>query len=160
MKTKSSFKPYSAKRIMVATDFSHLAQQMLPLAKAVLAKGGRMKLLYIERPIMTANMVSPEMSVPIPDPKATMHAAEIARKHLMQIGKAMRGVKVESEVIEGRNVAKEILRSAKRWKADLICLSTHGRTDFQRMLFGSVAQKVMAHYNKQVLLFRPSHSRG
>jgi nucleotide-binding universal stress UspA family protein len=160
MKTKAGLKPFFAKRILVATDFSHPTRQILPLARALLAKGGRMKLLYVELPVVKATVVSPEVWVPIPDPEATLHAAGIASKHLERIAMALKGVKVEYEVIQGRRVAEEVLKAAKRWKADLICLSTHGRTAFQRMFFGSVAQKVLAHYNKQVLLLRTSHSKA
>ena len=39
----------------------------------------------------------------------------------------------------------EIIDSARKCKADLIVMGTHGRTGLRQMLIGSVAEKVMRH---------------
>jgi nucleotide-binding universal stress UspA family protein len=54
------------------------------------------------------------------------------------------GVGVEAQVVEGRP-APEIMRAAKEGGADLIVLGTHGRTGFDRLLLGSVTERVLRH---------------
>ena len=46
-------------------------------------------------------------------------------------------------------------RQAMAFKADLLLMSTHGRSGVSRLLFGSVAQNVTARYRGAVLLLRP-----
>jgi len=47
-------------------------------------------------------------------------------------------------VMEG-SVGESILAFAKTWKADLIVLGSHGRNGLQKMILGSVADKVSRH---------------
>ena len=51
-------------------------------------------------------------------------------------------VPLESVVIEG-GVAGEIGRLAKELPADLLVMGTHGRTGFDRLLLGSIAEKML-----------------
>ena len=53
-----------------------------------------------------------------------------------------RGVPVETEIAEG-SPAKEIIRTAERQGCDLIVMGTHGRGGLDRLLLGSVAEKVV-----------------
>jgi nucleotide-binding universal stress UspA family protein len=48
--------------------------------------------------------------------------------------------------------AEEILRAARRVGADLIVISTHGRSGLPRHLLGSVAEKVVHHADRPVLV--------
>ncbi len=52
------------------------------------------------------------------------------------------GVPVETEITEG-SPAKEILQAADRQDCDLIVMGTHGRGGLDRLLLGSVAEKVV-----------------
>lgn len=47
---------------------------------------------------------------------------------------------------------EEILRVEKEWEADLIILGTHGRTGLSHLLMDSVAEKVIRHSSKPVLI--------
>ncbi len=53
-----------------------------------------------------------------------------------------RGVPVETEISEG-SPAKEIIRTVDRLDCDLIVMGTHGRGGLDRLLLGSVAEKVV-----------------
>ena len=53
-----------------------------------------------------------------------------------------RGVPVETEMAEG-SPAREIIRTADRQDCDLIVMGTHGRGGLDRLLLGSVAEKVV-----------------
>lgn len=65
------------------------------------------------------------------------------------------GVNVTFDVVIGY-AAEEILACAERENADLIVMDTHGRTGIDRMLFGSVAEKVVKNSSIPVLTIRPT----
>lgn len=50
--------------------------------------------------------------------------------------------------------AEEICAEAEEWGADVIVLSTHGRTGLARLVLGSVANQVVNHACCPVLLYR------
>ena len=52
------------------------------------------------------------------------------------------GITIEAVVREG-NTAAEILEQATGMKADLLVIGTHGRSGFERLVLGSVAEKVL-----------------
>ena len=52
------------------------------------------------------------------------------------------GITIEAVVREG-NTAGEILEQADSLKAELLVIGTHGRSGFERLLLGSVAEKVL-----------------
>jgi nucleotide-binding universal stress UspA family protein len=54
----------------------------------------------------------------------------------------MTGVRIEAAVREG-STAGEILEHAASMKADLLVIGTHGRSGFERLILGSVAEKVL-----------------
>lgn len=53
----------------------------------------------------------------------------------------------------------EILNAADAEKADLIVLSTHGRTGLTKLLIGSVTEKVLLSASVDVLAIPPAHSK-
>ena len=52
--------------------------------------------------------------------------------------------------------AEEILNRAREEKAELIVMGTHGRKGIDRILFGSVAEKIVKNADMPVLTVRPS----
>ncbi len=67
-----------------------------------------------------------------------------------------RGVKAQTlmpEIIGGR-AAAEIVRQAKKLRADLIVLGTHGRRGLKRLALGSDAEQVVRNSPVPVLLIR------
>jgi nucleotide-binding universal stress UspA family protein len=61
------------------------------------------------------------------------------------------GVPVEFQVTEGSPLHREILLQADRLAADLLVLGTHGRSGFERLLLGSVTEKVLRRAKVPVL---------
>ena len=74
-------------------------------------------------------------------------AEELARKS---------GVPVTSVLLESPAgpAADAIVRQAKKWKADLIVIGTHGRRGVRRMLMGSDAELVVRNSPAPVMLVR------
>jgi nucleotide-binding universal stress UspA family protein len=64
------------------------------------------------------------------------------------------GASVRTEVGTGNDVGMEILRVAKHHKADLIVIATHGLSGWHKVLFGSVAEKVVRLSEGPVLLLK------
>jgi nucleotide-binding universal stress UspA family protein len=65
------------------------------------------------------------------------------------------GYRTSAEILFG-DPAEEILQVSKDCHADMIAMTTHGRTGLARLLFGSVAQRVLTKAAVPVLLLRPS----
>ena len=65
------------------------------------------------------------------------------------------GVETKAEVVVGY-AAEEIISIAEKEKADMIIMGTHGRKGIDRILFGSVAEKVVKNSPVPVLTIRPS----
>ena len=61
------------------------------------------------------------------------------------------GVPVTCDVVDAPNVHHEILAQADMLPADLIVMGTHGRSGFQRLLLGSVTEKVLRTARPPVL---------
>jgi len=79
--------------------------------------------------------------------KAINNALALVKKH---------GLKAEASTFEtvGERVADVIVREARKWKADLIVIGTHGRRGVQRMVLGSDAEAVLRTSPVPVLTVR------
>ena len=67
-----------------------------------------------------------------------------------------RGIEVEPVLLEavGGPVAGQIIKQAKKWRADVIVLGTHGRRGLSRIVMGSDAELVLRETPVPVLLVR------
>ncbi len=65
-------------------------------------------------------------------------------------------VKVDTALFEtaGQPVSDIVVREAKKWKADLIVMGTHGHRGFSRMALGSDAESVLRTSPVPVLMVR------
>lgn len=70
------------------------------------------------------------------------------------VAENFQGVKATGKVVTGY-AAEEIILYANTMKVDLIIMGTHGRKGLDRVLFGSVAEKVVKTANQPVLTIRP-----
>ena len=79
-----------------------------------------------------------------------------AEKAMVQfVSENFEGVETKAEVVVGY-AAEEILEIAAKEEADLIVMGTHGRKGIDRILFGSVAERVVKNSHLPVLTIRPS----
>ncbi len=70
-----------------------------------------------------------------------------------------KGVRATSTVRRGPTPYEEILAAARETAADLIAMSTHGRSGLGRLLFGSVAEAVLRHAEVPVFLMRSTEAQ-
>ncbi len=84
--------------------------------------------------------------------KALEDASKLAEKQ---------GVRVDASLVEsgGRPVSDVILDEARKWRADLIVMGTHGRRGVSRMLLGSDAERVLRNAPVPVLLVRAEEGK-
>ena len=64
-------------------------------------------------------------------------------------------VPVESVVVEAPAIPKEVLAQTQRLGVDLVVMGTHGRSGFDRLMLGSVAETVLRNARKPVLTVPP-----
>jgi nucleotide-binding universal stress UspA family protein len=164
----------SYKRILVPLDGSPLANEVLPQAEA-LAKCSNAEVLLLQvvsKPtewptaeeafIFSGGLVragefahkQPELNDTLSARNAE-HRRETAQVHLDSAATELRhaGLKVETLVQQG-DPAETILEVAERCRADVIAMSTHGRSGLRRFLMGSVASRVLEYANMPLLLVR------
>ena len=79
--------------------------------------------------------------------KALQNALAMARK---------RDLKADSALFEslGGRISEVIVKDAKKWRADLIVMGTHGRRGVTRMVLGSDAEAVLRETPVPVLFVR------
>ena len=62
------------------------------------------------------------------------------------------GVKVQKRVVEASSASRGILEAAKTEGADLIVMGSHGRRGLEKLVLGSVAQRVLSGATLPVLV--------
>ncbi len=77
---------------------------------------------------------------------------EKATAYVENVGNAA-NIDVESLILEG-NPANEIIDFAENNDIDLIVMGTHEKTELQRFLVGSVAENVIRHSRKAILIIK------
>jgi nucleotide-binding universal stress UspA family protein len=133
------------RRILCPVDFSRFSQHALQQATALAREFGA------ELTVLHACAVAPVTSLaPIGAPLA-LEPARLGTEERRAITAELRefigdagaaGRPVMTQIVEKDPVAA-IVETAARWPADLIVLGTHGRSGFERLLLGSVAEKVL-----------------
>jgi nucleotide-binding universal stress UspA family protein len=142
------------RRIMHASDFSRASRAAF--ARAVeLAKRDRTELVVVHvlTPVMPTVADGPISARTWEDIEATARAtAQRALDALVAKAKKA-GVRARGALLEG--VPHEaIARMARRARADLLVIGTHGRTGLARFFLGSVASRVVATAPCPVLTVR------
>lgn len=138
------------KKIIVTLDRSALAEQALEHAVDIAkAFGAQVELLTVV-PVMQ-QLMQDGSTVNVNWDAEVAEDEEYLKGILARVREA--GVEVRSELRRG-DVAEEILRHAEEMKADLIVMSTHGRSGLGRWVYGSIADRVLRHSPVPVLLVR------
>ena len=72
-----------------------------------------------------------------------------------------KNVPADTAMVHSRGdfVSEVILKDAKKWRADLIVMGTHGRRGLNRLLLGSDAERVLREAAVPVLLVRGDDSK-
>ncbi|MDX9746479.1 MAG: universal stress protein [Syntrophales bacterium] len=143
------------KKILVPLDGSELAECALPYVRD-LVRGG-----FVEEIILLNVVDIPATWVEGIDYVAIKDAGlEQATKYLQELKDqlAADGLPVRAEILEGVT-PHVIVNYATEKGADLIVIGTHGYTGMKKLMFGSVALRVLHDAHCPVLLIRPESCR-
>lgn len=145
------------KRILVPLDQSALAELTVPVVADV-ARGGQaaVRLLHVA-PLPENRVDEGGQIVAYADQEMTRLRSE-GLEYLHTVEAQFAKTPVECEVRFGDPVS-EILREAETFGADLIAVSTAGRSGLSRALFGSVAEQILRKAETAVMLLRPGRAR-
>ncbi len=141
-------------RILVPTDFSELSYQAVRKASEYAR--------HFDAILILVHVTAPFPTVPSGvDPAALNLTAyqqemmENGKKWLQEVreNRVDPDVETRSVVVQGE-AYEEIVRIADETEADLIVISTHGKTGLNRLVFGSVTEKVLRLSECSILIVR------
>jgi nucleotide-binding universal stress UspA family protein len=136
------------KIVLVPLDGSRLAERALDTATGFAREGAKVVLLR----------AAEAHTAPFADPSAAqVTVIEEAEAYLAAVAARLRSAgatDVETTVWYGAP-AESIAEAAGLRKADLIVMSTHGRSGLGRLMLGSVAETVLRSTSTPILLLRP-----
>ncbi|MBI5877663.1 MAG: universal stress protein [Chloroflexi bacterium] len=140
-------------KILVPLDGSELSEAVLAHVRTI-ARCMNAEVLLVRVPVVLPydyNIIDPELISSLEaNAKSEIQAYLEKQVALLQA----EGINARMFVGEGL-VADTLLQLADSERCDLICMSTHGRSGFARLLMGSVADKVVHGAKIPVLLIRP-----
>lgn len=143
------------RRVVVPLDGSLLSEAILPYVR-VLADSGPVEVELVAVATPPQDFGLRERGGPYVG-QLPGAEAERLREYLQTVAARLTdaGLQVRTHVCTGEPAA-EIVRRAQAVGADLIAMSTHGRTGLARLLHGSVAAAVLRDAGRPLLLLRPS----
>lgn len=142
------------KKILCAVDLSDHSRDVAAYA-VMLAKNMGASIIVV----YTAPSLSQYVGFHVPPNTIENFVGEIvtgAEKSMEAfVNENFEGVEAHGQVLIGY-AAEEIINRAHEEQVDIIVMGTHGRKGIDRILFGSVAEKVVKNADMPVLTVRPS----
>jgi nucleotide-binding universal stress UspA family protein len=143
------------RQILIATDGSETANEAADFGIEMIGcSGAKIYAIYVID-------ITPYRSVPLDKiwSKEVLDDFEKegheATSYVEKIGKAA-GAEVESRVLKG-NPAEKILSFAEDNNIDMIIVGSLGKSGYERVLVGSVSEKIIRHAKVPVLVVRERH---
>lgn len=141
------------RKILCPIDFSEFSASVLAYA-AAFAKlfGSEITVLHVFAPVVPQANSATLLQVP----EARQSIADELHRLVAPLSSA--GLTVRTQIAEG-NTASEIVHHAAEHDVDLVVIGTHGRSGFDRLTLGSVAEKVLRKTPCPVLTIPPGVAR-
>jgi nucleotide-binding universal stress UspA family protein len=147
-------------KILVPLDGSKVGEAALPAIEQMISKlatGTKVEVILIGVITLLRHwVVVGEASAPVSYTEEELNLIKKrVQDYLVRTGESLKkkGVSIQTVVSTG-NAADEIIKAADEMGADLIAMSTHGRSGWKRLAFGSITDKVMHHSSIPVLMVR------
>lgn len=163
-------------RVLLPIDQSDFSQQALPVAGSILnPENTVITLLQVTRnPSLPETQFPPsslyggayEVQAVKPDPAYKIHLDELRANIASNLRNQVQdnvlrleseGFRVVTEVRFGDPAEEIVLEAARDY--DMIIMATHARSGINRVLLGSVAEKVMRNSDVPVMLFKPEMTK-
>ncbi len=146
------------KRIMVAIDSSATASKALKEAVQLASSlGAKLCIVHAEdESLLEQHGMGIGTYIDVEKAEAVIRAAANRLLDDAAALAAAEGVVAEQRFFESgkKRVPDLIAEGAQEWLADLIVVGTHGRRGFERMIVGSVAEKLVRVASISLLLVR------
>ena len=142
------------KKILFPVDLSETSQKLVPFVVTMAEKfDGEIHLLFVAR------VFEYFTSIYVPHPSVDKFESEIvsgAKKRLAEFKEEFFSkVPNVKTVVTSGYCSEEILKYIESEKMDLLIMGTHGRKGLDKIVFGSVAERVMQGASIPVLLINP-----
>ena len=142
------------KHILVPVDGSSTSQKAVERAASVAkAFGTQVTSIYVIDPYPFTGVGTDFAYGQAQYLAAATGEANEALRHAQQTFEAA-GIPVTTSVVEAHVVARGILETAERQGADLIVMGSHGRRGLEKLILGSVAQRVVSQSPVTVMVVR------
>lgn len=148
------------KKILVPLDGSQRAERILPHVEALAAQGkAAVVLLQVIEPASAEFTPGLNMMVTPQELdlywKSLQAAEEAAKEYLKKKVADLEKKKISAEgVVRRGEPVNSIIEVAKKEKADLIAMASHGRTGLSRVFYGSVANGLLHKVDRPLLVIR------
>ena len=147
-------------RILIPLDGSKIGEAALPSVEDLVSKlSPKLKVEVTLLQVVTSlthYVVAGEVAAPVPYTERELEL--IKHKSTEYLDKIREGLTSKGAVVKTKvsigNAAQEILKAAEETNADLIAMSTQGRSGLRRLAFGSVTSKVIRESTVPVLTVR------
>jgi nucleotide-binding universal stress UspA family protein len=139
--------------VLCPIDFSDFSRHALVRTLAIAGQhGATVSAIHVVRTPLPVFASGLDVNAPI----LPMLTAEDRQTLLTSLTEFVAGlpqnkVPIALDVVEAPTIAGEILAQARHLHADLIVMGTHGRSGFQRFVFGSVTERVMRTAEQPVM---------
>jgi nucleotide-binding universal stress UspA family protein len=147
------------RRILCPIDFSDTSRRALDHALALArwyhAGVTVLHMHQVAAPIYVVPYIGPEALQPIVLTDLERQQLVTALNEHVTADRTASGVAIETILDESVDIPSAILSYAASTRADLLALGTHGRSGFQRLVLGSIAEKVLRKAGCPVLTVPP-----
>jgi len=145
------------KKILVAYDGSEAAKKAIEMTSECVNKEDEIVLLTVI-PAELVQSSFTKMLLPTIDVSDMVNSGSFKEKAMETVGEVAKDLKEQVKsidiAVESGDPADEILLTAKKHEVDLIILGYKGYGKEGRFLLGSVADKVVRHASKSVMIVR------
>jgi len=144
-------------KILCPVDFFKTSSRAFEYALKLAANyDAQVHALHVVAPVIPAGY-----GAPFSTEDMTLDLERESKRLLQQLKtrSAKSRVPVTTQVLLG-DVDLEILRAIEKQKADLVVMGTHGRRGFERLVMGSVTEKMIRHCPVPVLAIGPGKKAG
>lgn len=143
--------------ILVALDLSAAAEAILaPVTALAQLSQAHVTLIHVVEHVFEVGSLG-DLRPMQPGPAITETSRVEAQRQLDRVADRLRerGLSVSTRAVVGINAAGGLLEAVEDTRYDVVALTTHGAGGMRRLLLGSVADQVIRHTAKPVLVLRP-----
>ena len=143
--------------LLVANDGSARATKALKAAiRMARGSGAKLHVLNVQPPFLSTLATAHEAAFALDKGEFDARVSAASERVLGEARRLARsqGVRLRLMTLPSASVAQAIVRTAKKVRADLIIMASHGRGPVANLLLGSTTQKVLAACRIPLLIHR------